>query len=57
MAMTEKEKVAVEEKINNPNKTIFCPRCNRPLMYETPFSSIWVHCEKCKEIQGSVRGI
>ena len=57
MAMTKAERNALSEKLNNPNKSVKCPRCGGEIIYEKRGNSIAVECTKPKCIYGGIRGL
>lgn len=57
MVMTDKEKQALREKFENPEKTVKCPRCGDEIIYEVRGNSIAVECKKPKCIYGGMRGL
>lgn len=54
---TEKEVVAIESKINNPEEVVYCPRCGKELMYRSVGNSVEVKCDSLDCIKASIRGI
>ena len=57
MKMNEKEKKALSEKLNNPEKPVICPRCGNEIIYEKRGNSIAVECKNPKCIYGGIRGL
>jgi predicted RNA-binding Zn-ribbon protein involved in translation (DUF1610 family) len=57
MIMNEAEKQALKDKLNNPDKTVKCPRCGSEIIYEKRGNSIAVECKTPKCIFGGIRGL
>jgi DNA-directed RNA polymerase subunit RPC12/RpoP len=57
MDMNEDEKKALEDKLNNPDKTVKCPRCGSEIIYEKRGNSIAIECKTPKCISGGLRGL
>ena len=57
MVMNDKEKAALKEKMENPDKYVKCPRCGNEIIYEIRGNSIAVECKTPTCIFGGVRGI
>ena len=55
--MNEKERNALDEKLNNPEKKVICPRCGNEIVYEKRGNSIAVECKTKKCIYGGLRGL
>lgn len=55
--MSEKEYEALEEKLNNPQKTVKCPRCGNDIIYEKRGNSIAIECKTRNCIFGGIRGL
>ncbi len=55
--MTEKDYEALEEKLNDPEKAIKCPRCGNEIIYEKRGNSIAVECATPNCIYGGIRGL
>lgn len=53
----EKEKKALQEKLNNPDKKVICPRCGNEIMYENRGNSTAIFCKTPKCIFGGIRGL
>jgi hypothetical protein len=54
---TKEEWEALRKKLENPDETVFCPRCGNEISYKEIGNSVSVKCltEKC--IFGGLRGI
>lgn len=57
MVMNEMERKALTEKMNDPKKTVYCPRCGNEIIYEQRGNSIAVECKTPKCIFGGIRGL
>ena len=57
MVMNDVEKNALREKLENPKKSVKCPRCGSEIIYEKRGNSIAVECTKPKCIYGGIRGL
>lgn len=57
MVMNEKEKMALQKKLNNPNTTVKCPRCGSEIIYEKRGNSVAVECTTKGCIFGGIRGL
>lgn len=57
MAMTDKEYEAMDEKAENPQKDVFCPRCGGKLKYYEHGNSYEVKCETENCIKMTLRGL
>lgn len=57
MVLTEKEKKALFDKWNNPDKTVLCPRCGKELVYEQRGASLFVGCKTKNCIFTGIRGL
>lgn len=57
VTMNEKDYKALEEKMNNPDKVIKCPRCGNKIIYEKRGNSIAVECQTPGCIYGGIRGL
>lgn len=55
--MNERDYEALEEKMNNPEKEVRCPRCGNEIIYEVRGNSIAVECKTEKCIYGGIRGL
>ena len=55
--MNEKDYEALYEKLNHPEKRIFCPRCGNETIYEKRGNSIAVECKTEGCIYGGIRGL
>lgn len=54
---TEKDYKALDEKMNNPEKRVICPRCGNEIIYEKRGNSIAVECKTKNCIFGGIRGL
>jgi len=54
---TKTEWDALNEKMNNPEKEVICPRCGNEIEYEEIGNSISVHCLSEDCIFGGIRGL
>lgn len=57
MVMNEKEKKALYEKYDHPEKNVKCPRCGNEIILEKRGNSIAVECKTPKCIFGGLRGL
>lgn len=57
MVMSDVEKKALTEKIDNPNRIVKCPRCGNEIIRKEFGNSILVKCSTENCIKGSLRGI
>ena len=57
VTMTEKDYEVLEQKLNNPEKKITCPRCGNEIIYEKRGYSIAVECKTRNCIYGGIRGL
>ena len=57
MVLNDKEKEALNEKLNNPDKEVRCPRCGNENVYEERENSIAVECKTPTCIYGGIRGL
>lgn len=57
MAMNEAEKNALNEKLENPEKTVKCPKCGKELEYKEYPNCTAVRCKTDGCIRASIRGI
>ena len=55
--MNEKERNAINEKLNNKDKKVVCPRCGNELIYEQRGNSVAVECKTKDCIYGGIRGL
>ena len=55
--LSEKEKKAIQEKLDNKDKNIICPRCGKEIIYEKRGNSIAVECKTPGCIYGGIRGL
>lgn len=55
--MTDKEYEAMDEKAENPQKDVFCPRCGGKLKYYEHGNSYEVKCETENCIKMTLRGL
>lgn len=55
--MNDKDYEALDEKMNNPQKDVRCPRCGNKIIYEKRGNSIAVECKTKGCIFGGVRGL
>ena len=55
--MSEQEHEVLEEKLNNPEKKVICPRCGNEIIYEKRGNSIAVECKTKGCIYGGIRGL
>lgn len=57
VAMNEKDYKALQEKLNNPEKPVKCPRCGNEIIYEKRGNSVAVECKTKNCIYGGIRGL
>lgn len=57
VTMNEKDYKALDEKLNNPEKAVKCPRCGNEIIYEKRGNSIAVECKTKNCIYGGIRGL
>ena len=57
VTMTENDYEILDEKLNNPEKTVICPRCGNEVIYEERGNSIAVGCKTKGCIYGGIRGL
>lgn len=57
VTMTEQDYTALDEKLNNPEKAVKCPRCGNEIIYEKRGNSIAVECKTRNCIYGGIRGL
>lgn len=57
MVMTKEERMALRDKLENPQKDVKCPRCGKEIIYERRGNSIAVECKSPKCIYGGLRGL
>lgn len=57
MALNSKERKIVDEKFENPNKSIKCPKCGKPLIYSSFDSAEQVKCPTAGCVKVTLRGI
>jgi len=55
--MTERDYEILDEKLNNPEKEVRCPRCGNEIIYEKRGNSIAVGCKTKGCIYGGIRGL
>lgn len=55
--MTEKDYEVLDEKLNNPQKEVRCPRCGNEIIYEKRGNSTAVECKTKGCIYGGIRGL
>ena len=55
--MNERDYKALQEKLDNPDKVVRCPRCGNEIIYEKRGKSIAVECKTKNCIYGGVRGL
>ena len=48
---------ALDEKMNNPQEDVVCPRCGNEIIYSEPGNSICVKCLTDGCIFGGIRGL
>lgn len=54
--MTEEDYKALDQKLNNPEKEVKCPRCGNDIIYEKRGNSVAVECKTKNCIYGGIRG-
>jgi hypothetical protein len=54
---TEREKDALNKKLQSPNNVVLCPRCGTPIEYERIGNSIKVACQTADCLKGGLRGL
>lgn len=54
---TKKEWDAIDEKLNNPEAYVICPRCGNEIIYEHRGNSTAVECKTKGCIFGGIRGL
>ena len=57
LVMNERDYKALQEKLDNPDKVVRCPRCGNEIIYEKRGKSIAVECKTKNCIYGGVRGL
>lgn len=57
VTMNEEDWAALDEKLNNPEKVVKCPRCGNEIIYEKRGNSIAVECKTKDCIYGGIRGL
>lgn len=57
VTMSEQGYEVLEEKLNNPEKKVICPRCGNEIIYEKRGNSIAVECKTKGCIYGGIRGL
>ncbi len=57
MVLNDIEIKALQNKIDHPNKSVKCPRCNNEIIYLSAGNSISVKCATKNCIKGTLRGI
>lgn len=57
VTMTDKDYEALDEKLNNPDKEVRCPRCGNEIIFEKRGNSIAVECKTSGCIYGGIRGL
>lgn len=55
--MNNEERMALQLKLDHPEKTVKCPRCGNDIIYEKRGNSIAVECETPNCIYGGIRGL
>lgn len=55
--MTEEDYKALDQKLNNPEKEVKCPRCGNDIIYEKRGNSVAVECKTKNCIYGGIRGL
>ena len=56
VTMNENDYKVLDEKMNNPDKKVICPRCGNEIIYEKRGNSIAVECKTKDCIYGGIRG-
>lgn len=57
MVLTEKDKKALYEKMDYPDKKVTCPRCGKEILYIKRGNSIAIECETPTCIFTGIRGL
>lgn len=57
VTMNDRERKALDEKLNNPKKDVRCPRCGNVIIYEKRGNSVAVECKTKDCIYGGIRGV
>ena len=57
ICLNENERKAINDKLNNKDKDVVCPRCGNALIYEKRGNSIAVECKTQGCIFGGIRGV
>ncbi len=57
ISYSEKERKALMEKLEAPNKDVICPRCGKRLVYIRKGNSCAVICETPNCLRDAIRGI
>lgn len=57
MEYSQKDIAALNEKLNDPNKTVKCPRCGKNILVDRFGNSYHVYCESRNCIENKIRGI
>lgn len=57
VTMNKKDYDVLEEKLENPDKAVKCPRCGNEIVYEKRGNSIAVECKTKGCIYGGIRGL
>ena len=57
VTMSKRDYEALEDKLNNPEKVVHCPRCGNEILYEKRGKSVAVECKTKGCIYGGVRGL
>lgn len=57
VTMSKRDYEALEDKLNNPEKVVRCPRCGNEILYEKRGNSIAVECKTQGCIYGGTRGL
>ena len=55
--MNENDYKVLDEKLNNPDKKVICPRCGNEIIYKKRGNSIAVECKTKDCIYGGIRGL
>lgn len=55
--LNDKEKSALNDKINHPEQKVLCPRCGNELLYQEYQSGCTVYCKTQNCIKGNIHGI
>ena len=56
VTMNENDYKVLDEKLNNPDKKVICPRCGNEIIYKKRGNSIAVECKTKDCIYGGIRG-